>query len=190
VLWFYLGVTLATLVAVLFGSPQGGKTSDHWGWLAAALAWLLVGSSLALFTFMAPLGNAYTWITERLTRRAERQEQQWCLLLARIGGGDRPRGTWRHYERIVRRYATCVVLAAVVLTAGGVYGLAKTDWGRTLPTWLGGLPKTSEAASTRHVSYVAAEAVSAVVVPWSVLLRAAMAPSRADTHVGRHRSGG
>lgn len=184
VLWVYLVITVAAMVTAVFGSP---RSSEHWGWLSSTFAWLLVGSSVLLVAFTVPLGSTYEWVTRRWTLRREEQTNDQAR---QAGRRDFPRPRWKYYEWTVRSYADRLSFCAVCLTACVVTALAVTNWGRTLPTWLGGVEKTTDATPSSHISYVASEAVSAVVVPWSVLLRAAMAPSRADTHVGRHRSGG
>jgi hypothetical protein len=186
VLWVYLGIAIGALVTAVFGSP---RSSAHWGWLATTLAWLLVGSSVLLFLVMVPLGDRYETVTKKHTLKREGE-------LRRRAENNRadPEAVdrWRCYEWVTRRYSDRIAGSAFLLTALVVTVLAITNWGRTLPTWLGGVPKTSAKASSTQMSSVAAEAVSAMVVPWSVLLRTALSappahPPRSDRDAARGR---
>jgi hypothetical protein len=86
ILWGYLTITVAFLVALSFTLQVSEANNLHFGLLATAFAWLLFVSSVGVLAWYLPLGFGFNWIvasfTRRKWRRAPGHEQDWEAYVA------------------------------------------------------------------------------------------------------------
>lgn len=74
ILWAYLAVGGAFLVAVAFSGQEVSAGGAGVGFLASVAAWLLAISSVAIIVWHFPLGHMYEWIVGKRFRRRLRTE--------------------------------------------------------------------------------------------------------------------
>jgi hypothetical protein len=101
ILWGYLTITVAFLVALAF-TLEASKADDlRFGLLATAFAWLLFVSSVAVLAWYLPLGFGFNWIVASFTRRKWRQEPR--------HGAD-----WETYVATYQAYGRMISYGVVV----------------------------------------------------------------------------
>lgn len=108
ILWAYLAISVAFLVATSFSLASGSAGGRAWGLGATIPAWALAIGSAAVFAWYAPLGRTFDrFVRRRAVRAAAR-------------GAD-PR---RAYEKAVLRHASEIVALVALASAAMVVALA------------------------------------------------------------------
>jgi hypothetical protein len=95
ILWGYLTITVAFLVALSFNLQTSQVDTLQFGQVAKILAWMLFISSVGVLIWYLPLGFGFNWIVANFTRRkwlkARRHEQDWEAYVA----------TYQAYGRLI-----------------------------------------------------------------------------------------
>jgi hypothetical protein len=139
ILWIYLAISIAFLIAFSFHLTKGA--SNSWDWLSTATAWLLFISSAAVCTWYTLLGYSFraitkSWTTKALKRSRVKLDAELKVLQAppemRARFLASLHSPWRVYERII--YAYCRVVTLLVIAAILVSVLAMKHWWNPTPT--------------------------------------------------------
>jgi hypothetical protein len=135
ILWIYLAISIAFLVATSFRLAEGSAGEGRWTWYGTWSAWLLLVSSAAVSVWYGLLGYSFRFVTERrtitaLTGATVRPRVKDALDAGAVARHRRGSvyakivPAWKIYEERIFAHCALIVAGALVAAVLAVIGIA------------------------------------------------------------------